>query len=438
MQDLFQRESMKIAVIGQGYVGLPLSLLFVNKGFQVFGIDLDKGKIDSLRQGRSYLPDVTDKEITDSNHTGRFVPTDRYDSVSEAEAIIICVPTPLTTSHLPDLTILERAVAGMAKFLRKGHCVILESSTYPGTTREIVKPILEKESGLVAGTDFYLGYSPERIDPGNETYKVENIPKLISGITPSCIERISNLYARAFQKVVSVSSPEVAEMSKLLENSHRLINISFINEIATICDALNIDIWEVIEAAKTKPFGFTAYYPGPGIGGHCIPVDPLYLQWKAQEEGISSRFIQLSDEINRSIPSYLASRVNALLRKHSAPANANVLIYGVTYKKDVNDVRESPVLDLIFQLQASGYTVSYHDPYVPSVKLSDTVYYSIEVDESNLRNAHCVIIATDHSVIPIRDILAYAPMIYDARNITAGLNGNGKVYRIGTGLSASV
>jgi len=428
-----QRESMKIAVIGQGYVGLPLSLLFVNKGFHVFGVDLDQGKIESLLQGKSYLPDVTDEEIADSNQTGRFVPTNRYESVSEAEAIIICVPTPLNSSHLPDLSILERAVAGTAKFLRKGHSVILESSTYPGTTREIVQPILERESGLAAGTDFYLGYSPERIDPGNETYKVENIPKLISGITPACIERISNLYARAFRKVVSVSSPEVAEMSKLLENSHRLINISFINEIATICDALNIDVWEVIEAAKTKPFGFTPYYPGPGIGGHCIPVDPLYLQWKAQQEGISSKFIQLSDEINRSVPSYLASRVSALLRKHSAPDNAKVLIYGITYKKDVNDVRESPVLDLIVHLQASEYSVSYHDPYVPSITLADTEYNSVDVDESNLRNAHCVIIATDHSVIPIRDILAYAPLIYDARNVTAGLSGNGKVYRIGTG-----
>lgn len=422
-----------IAVIGQGYVGLPLSLLFVSKGFTVYGVDKDLGKIRALSRGKSYLPDVTDEELGESLDTGRFHPTEQTGCIAGADAIIICVPTPLNSEHSPDLTILERAVADISQYLQKGQLVILESSTYPGTTRDVVKPALEQGSGLVAGTDFYIGYSPERIDPGNENFTVEQISKVISGLTPACLERAGDLYGRVFESVVNVSSPEVAEFTKLLENAHRLINISFINELATICDEMNIDIWEVIEAAKTKPFGFTPYYPGPGIGGHCIPVDPLYLQWKAQKLGKTSKFIEIADEVNRNAPHYIAGRVKTLLERHQAPEKANLLIYGVAYKKDINDVRESPALDLVSLLVNSGHQVSYHDPYIEEIEVGGEVYQSVDLNEEVLRNAHCVIIVTDHSVIPIDKIAAFAPIVFDTRNVTEKLDHAPHIYRLGTG-----
>lgn len=422
-----------IAVIGQGYVGLPLSLLFLSKGFSVYGVDKDLGKIGALLQAKSYLPDVTDEELAESLKMGRFHPTDEISCITQADAIIICVPTPLNSEHSPDLTILEKAVAEISQYLQKDQLVILESSTYPGTTREVIKPALEQGSGLVAGIDFHIGYSPERIDPGNESFKVEQISKVISGLTPECLELAEELYGKVFESVVSVSSPEVAEFTKLLENAHRLVNISFINELATICDEMNIDIWEVIEAAKTKPFGFTPYYPGPGIGGHCIPVDPLYLQWKAQKSGMTSRFIEIADEINRKAPHYVADRIQALLTRHNAPEQANLLIYGVAYKRDINDVRESPALDLISLLAQAGHHVSYHDPYIEEIKAGGQTYKSVELHEEALRKAHCVIIVTDHTVIPINKIVAYAPLVFDTRNVTDKLGNKENIYRYGAG-----
>ncbi|TXK84650.1 nucleotide sugar dehydrogenase [Paenibacillus sp. N3.4] len=427
----------QIAVIGQGYVGLPLALLFVNKVHTVFGIDVDPGKIEALRNGKSYLPDVMDEEIVSCLATGRYYPTDRFEKVTEADAIIICVPTPLNSSHSPDLTILEKAVSEIGKHLRKGQLVILESSTYPGTTREILQPMLELESGLTAGIDFHIGYSPERIDPGNENYKVEQIPKIISGLTKQCAECAQALYSSVFDMVVRVSSTDVAELTKLLENSYRLINISFMNEIAAICDKLNIDVWEVIEAAKTKPFGFTAFYPGPGIGGHCIPVDPLYLQWRANKFGTESKFIQLSDEVNRSIPNYIVNRVRTLLSRQSEPGHARVLIYGVAYKKDINDVRESPALDLIRLLVEAGLSVSYHDPYIPEIQVNGSTYQSVEINDEMLQHTGCVIIFTDHSAIPLEQIVTHAPIVFDTRNVTAGMHDKHHVYRLGAGLGTS-
>lgn len=431
-----ERLFRKIAVIGQGYVGLPLALLFVKKGFTVLGIDVDSRKIEALRQGQSYLPDVRDEEIKSGISAGRFYPTDRFSDVTEADAIVICVPTPLNAQHSPDLTILEKAVGELGKYLRRGQLVILESSTFPGTTRDVVRPALEQGSGMTAGIDFFIGYSPERIDPGNDQFGVEQIPKVVSGLSAACLEYAGALYSRIFDEVVTVSSLEVAELTKLLENSHRLINISFINEFASICDELNIDVWEVIAAAKTKPFGFTPYYPGPGIGGHCIPVDPLYLQWKAQKSGVWSKFIQIADEVNRSMPSYVASRVKALLARHSAPERAHVLIYGVAYKKDINDVRESPVLELIPLLVESGYDVSYHDPYIPEIEVAGRTYRSVDMNEDTLRSVHCVIIFTDHSVIPIEAIVASAQLVFDTRNATSGVPHHGNVYRMGAGEGA--
>lgn len=422
-----------IAVIGQGYVGLPLSLLFLSKGFTVYGVDKDLGKIKALLQAKSYLPDVTDEELSQSMETNRYHPTDEMSCISSADAIIICVPTPLNSEHAPDLTILEQAVADISRYLQKGQLVILESSTYPGTTREIIKPALEQGSGLAAGIDFHIGYSPERIDPGNEHFKVEQITKVISGLTPECLKLGEELYGKVFESVVSVSSPEVAEFTKLLENAHRLVNISFINELATICDEMNIDIWEVIGAAKTKPFGFTPYYPGPGIGGHCIPVDPLYLQWKAQRSGLTSKFIEIADEVNRKAPHYVAARIQALLHQHQAPEQASLLIYGVAYKRDINDVRESPALDLISLLAQSGHLVSYHDPYIEEIEAGGQTYQSVELDEETLKQAHCVIIVTDHSVIPIEQIAAHAQMIFDTRNVTEKLGNKDNIYRFGAG-----
>ncbi len=422
-----------IAVIGQGYVGLPLSLLFLSKGFTVYGIDKDLGKIRALCQTKSYLPDVTDEELSQSMGTGRFHPTDEMSCITRVDAIIICVPTPLNSEHSPDLTILERAVADISQYLQKGQLVILESSTYPGTTREVVKPALEQGSGLVAGTDFHIGYSPERIDPGNEEFTVEQISKVISGLTPQCLEQARELYGKVFENVVNVSSPEVAEFTKLLENAYRLINISFINELATICDEMNIDIWEVIEAAKTKPFGFTPYYPGPGIGGHCIPVDPLYLQWKVQKAGLTSRFIEIADEVNRKAPHYIADRIQALLVQHKAPEQANLLLYGVAYKRDINDMRESPALDLISLLVQSGHHVSYHDPYIEEIEVGGQTYKSVELHEEVLRNTHCAIIVTDHTVIPIDKIVTFAPIVFDTRNVTDKLEHRGNIYRLGAG-----
>lgn len=422
-----------IAVIGQGYVGLPLSLLFLSKGFTVYGVDKDLGKIRALLQAKSYLPDVTDEELSQSLETNRYHPTDEMSCIPLVDAIIICVPTPLNAEHSPDLTILERAVADISRYLQKGQLVILESSTYPGTTREVIKPVLEQGSGLTAGIDFHIGYSPERIDPGNESFKVEQITKVISGLTPECLKLAEELYGKVFESVVSVSSPEVAEFTKLLENAHRLVNISFINELATICDEMNIDIWEVIEAAKTKPFGFTPYYPGPGIGGHCIPVDPLYLQWKAQKAGLTSKFIEIADEVNRKAPHYVAARIQALLKRHNAPDQANLLIYGVAYKKDINDVRESPALDLISLLAQSGHHVSYHDPYIEEIEAGGQTYRSVELQEEILKNTHCVIIVTDHSVIPIDNIVTHAQIVFDTRNVTDALGNKENVYRFGAG-----
>ncbi|OAB35282.1 UDP-N-acetyl-D-glucosamine dehydrogenase [Paenibacillus macquariensis subsp. defensor] len=426
--------SQQIAIIGQGYVGLPLALLFVKKAHTVYGIDVDPGKIEALRNGKSYLPDVKEEEILSSLATGRYYPTDRFEKVKEANAIIICVPTPLNSSHSPDLTILEKAILEVGKNLRKGQLVILESSTYPGTTREILQPVLELESGLTAGIDFHIGYSPERIDPGNENYKVEQIPKIISGLTKQCAVCAQALYSSVFEKVVTVSSPDVAELTKLLENSYRFINISFMNEIAAICDKMNIDVWEVIEAAKTKPFGFTAFYPGPGIGGHCIPVDPLYLQWRANKFGIESKFIQLSHEVNRSIPYYMVNRVKALLSRQSELQHDRILIYGVAYKKDINDVRESPALDLIRLLVEAGMSVSYHDPYIPEIQVDGTAYKSVPINDEMLRRTDCVIIFTDHSAIPVEQIVTHAPIVFDTRNVTAGMHSKHHVYRLGAGL----
>lgn len=428
-----QLRSGKVAVVGLGYVGLPLALLFTNKGFTVTGIDVDPNKIISLQKGLSYLPDITDQEVITAAGTGRWKPIGDYECIRDMDAVIICVPTPLTSYHTPDLSYLQQAAKEIGKLLQKGQTVVLESSTYPGTTNEVLKPILERESGMKAGYDFYIGYSPERIDPGNKQFKVDQIPKVISGLTSKCAEMVQTLYGSAFENVVKVSSLEVAELTKILENAHRLINISFINELAILCDEMKIDVWEAIQAAKTKPFGFTPFYPGPGIGGHCIPVDPIYLQWKAESLGMESSLIRLSDEINRSLPAYIVDRVYSLLNVKKHSSRPNILIYGVAYKKDVNDIRESPALEFINLLLERGAAVSYHDPYIPEIKVNNQTMHSVKLTDHELRQADCVVIITDHSSIPTDRIVALAKLVFDTRNITEGSRA-GNVHRFGGGI----
>lgn len=428
------RPRQSVAVIGLGYVGLPLALLIAKKGYQVFGIDVDKRKIDTLKQKKSYLPDLHDDMIVEAVESGQFYAVSDMEKAGEAEAIIICVPTPLTSYHTPDLTYLQAAAQALGEQLKQDQLVVLESSTYPGTTKEVLQPILEKTSGLRVGKDFHIAYSPERIDPGNKSYTVEEIPKLVSGLTDACGDRIEDLYSQIFQRVVRVSSPEVAEMAKILENSQRLVNISFINEIAQICDQMNIDVWEVIDAAATKPFGFTPYYPGPGIGGHCIPVDPLYLQWKSRSYGTESQFIGLSEKVNRAMPHIVAGKISELL---DGVPNPKVLLYGVAYKKDVNDVRESPALDLITILHEQGVKVDYHDPYIDEIRLTEGTMHSVELTVEKIQEADCVIILTDHTGIPVELIVKHAQRVFDTRNATTAVKDVAHVYRFGGGRTTS-
>lgn len=420
-----------VAIIGQGYVGLPLALLFAKKGFHVLGIDLDRRKIEMLNNGKSYITEIPDRDIQEAISTARYTPTDQFSFMEAAEAIVICVPTPLTSYGTPDLSYLTQAAAEIGGRLKNGQLVILESSTYPGTTREVLLPLLNK-TGLQAGSDFFVAYSPERVDPGNEEYPVEKIPKVVSGITPACLSRVEELYGQIFIQVRPISSTDAAEMTKLLENSYRLINISFINELAMICDVLNLNLWEIIEAASSKPFGFKAFYPGPGIGGHCIPVDPSYLLWKIKQFGMNSDFIQISNAVNHTMPVYITQQLKQHLAQKSL-TGSSILVYGAAYKRDIADYRESASLELIHMLQIEGADVFYHDPYIPSLRLGDNKYESLELTEENLKKMDGVVIATDHSSMPLELILEHAPLVYDTRNVTKGITGKGKIVRLGGG-----
>lgn len=420
-----------VAIIGLGYVGLPLALAFFQKGFHVVGIDSDRRKIHSIRAGESYLPDVSNDILKSVVDSGDFAVTNDFNWISEVEAIVICVPTPLDEQNNPDLSYLTNAGSSIQKHMKRGQFIVLESSTYPGTTTEILRPLLERE-GWAAGTDFYLGYSPERIDPGNIRHPLATVPKIISGVTEQCARKAFELYNAVFDQVVLASSTEVAEMAKILENSYRLVNISFINEFATLCDRMNIDVWEVIEAAGTKPYGFSKFFPGPGVGGHCIPVDPMYLQWKSKKSGLSSEFIELSAVMNHRMPSYIVNRVKACL-PFSHLKGARILIVGLAYKKDINDIRESAAVELMRLFHQEGCRLEYHDPYVPTFEWNGAIYRSIDLSESNLINTDCVIIATGHSHLPIQKLLDYAPLIYDTRNVTKGLSGKARVIRLGGG-----
>ncbi|MCR2804344.1 nucleotide sugar dehydrogenase [Paenibacillus soyae] len=434
MEDLHAQggtEQKTVAILGLGYVGLPLALLFVDRGFRVLGIDPDADKVEKLHKGISYIHEISNRQIQEAMMTDRFLPTNRHSAIQAAEAIIICVPTPLTAYGTPDLSFLTIAASQVGHRLKKGQLVVLESSTYPGTTREVLLPLLEK-TGLKAGEHFHLAYSPERVDPGNERFPLERIPKIVSGITEGCLDRILQLYGQVFPSLHPVSSTDAAEMAKILENSYRLINISFINEMAMLSDQLNLDVWEVIDAAGTKPFGFMPFYPGPGIGGHCIPVDPSYLLWKAKQHGMTSEFISMSNAVNHKMPLYIVQQ----LRKAMAPkplSGSNILIYGAAYKPNIADARESASIDLMKLMQLEGANVFYHDPYIPQVKLGDGPLTSVELTPKLVESMDAVIIATPHKGMPLTMLAEHAAFIYDTRNVTRHIEGRGRIMRLGTG-----
>lgn len=417
----FESRSATIGVVGLGYVGLPIILNFAAKGFNTLGFDVDESKITTLRAGASYIKHIEATAIADQVNSGRFEPTSDFTRISEADAIIICVPTPLSKHHEPDLSYVVKTLESILPFLRKDQIISLESTTYPGTTQEEVVPRVASR-GFTIGQDFYVVYSPEREDPGNPTFSAHNIPKLVGGVTPACLETGVALYSSICEKVVPVSSPQIAEFSKLLENIYRAVNIGLVNEMKMVADSMGLDIWEIISAAATKPFGYTAFYPGPGLGGHCIPIDPFYLTWKAREYGIHTRFIELAGEINESMPEYVVHRVfQSLNQRSKAVKGSRILLMGLAYKSNVDDMRESPTFKLMDLLQAEGAEISYYDPYIPIIlptreHAAWTGTPSIQWDEATVRSFDCVLIATQHDCFDFEQLLTWSDCIVDTRN----------------------
>ncbi|MFK4309419.1 UDP-N-acetyl-D-glucosamine dehydrogenase [Bacillus sp. RC242] len=388
--------SSKVTIIGLGYVGLPLAVLFAERGHAVLGLDKDTRKIESIIKGESYIPDVSSNVLQNLLKERKLIVNTPDKGVAElqnSEYVIVTVPTPINENKEPDLSALVSASHYIQQHLQEGQTFIFESSTYPGTLEEVIIPIIS-QTGKKVGEDYYIGYSPERIDPANSKYSVQTIPKVISGQTELCKQKVQNLYSTVFDIVVPVSSPKVAEMCKLFENIQRLVNISLVNELNILCESLNINFYEVVEAASTKPFGFTPYWPGPGIGGHCIPVDPLYFQWRIRKAGAISQLIEAAHVINEEMPAKIIGKVKGVVQ-----SPATVLIVGIAYKKDVNDLRESPALPIIQLLIKEGYKIEYHDPYISTAKIEDTLYQSVPLDEQRIKQADCILIVTDHSSI---------------------------------------
>ena len=418
--------SAVVGVIGLGYVGLPLLHAFHKAGFRVIGFDVDPKKIESLRRGENYLKHLGPEMVKEMVSAGRFDVTNDFSRLAEADAIISCVPTPLGTHLEPDLSYVETTAEDIAKTIRKGQLVVLESTTYPRTTREIMLPKFEAK-GLKCGVDFYVAYSPEREDPGRKDFNTQTIPKLVGGIDAASTEVATALYRKAVKQVIPVSSAEVAESAKLLENIYRAVNIALVNEMKMVLSAMGIDIWEVVEAAKTKPFGFQAFYPGPGLGGHCIPIDPFYLTWKAREVGLPTRFIELAGEINRSMPEYVVRQIAlAMNERGKALKGSRVLVLGLAYKPDVDDVRESPSFELIEKIEALGAHVDYHDPHVPAthkMRHHDLHMKSVELSPASLKIYDCVVVATHHAAYDWQMIADNASLIVDTRNATKNVKG---------------
>jgi UDP-N-acetyl-D-glucosamine dehydrogenase len=425
MKELLKKirnKTAKIAVIGVGYVGLPLAIEFAKEGFNVTGIDADPGKVEAINNGSSYIRDVEEEELTSLIQSGRLRATLDYSLLKDIDAISICVPTPLNKTKDPDVSYILNAANKISKFIHAKQLIVLESTTYPGTTRELILPILE-EAGLKVGEDFYLAFSPERIDPGNKFYNTRNTPKIVAGITSKCTEVAKLLYQQVIDTMVPVSSTEIAEVVKLLENTFRSVNIALVNEIAIICNKLKLNVWEVIEAAATKPFGYMPFYPGPGLGGHCLPIDPSYLSWKLRTLNYKARFIELASEINTEMPYFVTNKITDGLNRFRKSVNGSkILVLGVAYKKDIDDIRESPALDIIRILKEKGAEVIFNDPNVLFIKTDELKMSSVVIDEELLKKMDCVVITTDHSGYNWKWITENANLIVDTRNATRGIN----------------
>jgi UDP-N-acetyl-D-glucosamine dehydrogenase len=406
-------------VIGLGYVGLPLAIQFAKVGYQVVGIDLDENRIGQLKKGRSYIGDTADADVAAAVNEGSFVPTTDYNSLRTVEAMSICVPTPLRKTREPDVSFVVSVAERIAQVLQKDQTVILESTVYPGATNDLVAPILEATSNLKAGKDFYLAFSPERVDPGNGQYRIQDITKLVGGINQASTDRAVEFYRTVFTTVLPLTSAKEAEMAKLLENTFRAVNIGLVNELATMAHGMGIDFWQVIDAAATKPFGFMPFYPGPGWGGHCIPVDPFYLSWTAKANGLETGFIDHAGHINDRMPIYVVQRVSDLLNDRSkCLRGAKILLMGVAYKRNVADMRESPALAIIDAFHKKGAEISYHDPYIPTFNYIGQTWHSQDVDLAGLREQDCVVIVTDHASFDYQALVRDSSLIFDTRNAT--------------------
>lgn len=424
LQKLESRNA-RVVVLGLGYVGLPLATALAEAGYSVTGVDVDEEKVKQLNQGQSYIQDVESSEVEALVGGGKLQATTDFAVVGDADAVSICVPTPLRKTRDPDLSYILAVTEEITHFMHPGMVIVLESTTYPGTTRELLLPKLSREGELQVGKDFFLGFSPERVDPGREDWTTVNTPKVVGGITPACSEISAVYYEQALDTVVRVTNAEVAEMSKLLENTFRMVNIGLVNEMALMCDRMNIDIWEVIEAAATKPFGFMKFTPGPGLGGHCIPIDPLFLSWKLRSLNYTARFIDLASEINTNMPRFVVGKIQDALNELGKPVNGSkILILGAAYKPDVDDLRESPALDVIGLLQNKGADVAYHDPFIPHISDRSITLDSVSDLMAEVEGADCVAIITDHSQYDYQEIMERAQCIMDARNATGDIAGD--------------
>jgi UDP-N-acetyl-D-glucosamine dehydrogenase len=433
LRERIEDRSALIAVIGLGYVGLPLSVEKAKAGFRVVGIERNVERVDMVNRGENYIGDVVAEDLSAVVATGRLRATADFGVVADADVIAICVPTPLDKNKQPDTSYIEHVIEQSLPHIHPGQLIVLESTTYPGTTEEVIQPRIESR-GLTVGSDVFLAFSPERVDPGNAQYKTRNTPKIVGGVTQACTETAAALYEQVLESpVCRVSSPRVAEMAKILENVFRIVNISLVNELALLCERMGIDIWEVIEAAKTKPFGFMPFYPGPGLGGHCIPLDPFYLSWKAREYDFATRFIELAGEINDLMPYHVVERAMEILnRQGKALRGARILLLGVAYKRDIDDVRESAALKVARQLLGHGADVSYHDPHVPTVKIGDVELVSASFSSDGLASQDLVIIMTAHSDIDYEMVVRSSALVFDTRNATASIEAE-NVTRLGAG-----
>jgi UDP-N-acetyl-D-glucosamine dehydrogenase len=428
-----RNKTARIAVIGLGYVGLPLAVEKAKVGYTVVGVERNADRVAQVNRGENYIGDVVPDDLAAVVRAGRLRATQDFSVVADVDVVTICVPTPLDKNKQPDTSYIEYVVEQSLPYIHPGQLIVLESTTYPGTTEEIIQTRLE-ERGFAVGHDVFVAFSPERVDPGNARYKTKNTPKVVGGVTQECTRIAAALYEQVLEGgVFQVSSPRVAEMTKILENTFRIVNISLVNELALLCERMNIDIWEVIEAAKTKPFGYMPFYPGPGLGGHCIPLDPFYLSWKAKAYDFSTRFIELAGQVNDEMPHHVVERSMMLLNDSGKSVRgAKILVLGVAYKRDIDDVRESPALKVIGELEKLGASVCYHDPHVPSIKLGDHEMTSQPLDDSALRKSDLVLILTDHSSIDYARVAKASPLVFDTRNATAGIAAP-NVKRLGVG-----